>query len=176
MDLKLIISVELSEDETTLDIIDNGTVWNGVRPSKGEVTQIDVNFYTGDKTNAKYTHTFTDSQRNDFLNNGRVTLSLVDNSVINEYPADEYYDIRLKVNSIVESSIDSIGIDKDISIRVYERISSTENFNKIRKELSEITDAVIGLDVLKSLVNSFDPEREIKWRDIYNYVEKIIKL
>lgn len=173
---ELIILVILATDKRSITIRDNGSTFAPGVFEKTDVTSGKLRLFTTDKSNPVVELILTTQELDEFLNTtDGVTIPFSDSRFFNlEFPEDNFYDTRLILNDTHTSNNDPFSIEKTLSERVYEMTASVYLCNTNILDLQYLTQSVISLDTLERLSASNGNDRELRWRDtyefIYNYV------
>lgn len=170
----IVIEAVLSDNKQSVTIRDTGSDYTDL--PKADITSIVARFYGSDKSSPLASVTFTSLERVLFLNTqSSVAFNFSDIRLFNKtFPDDNFYTVDLLLSTASNSATSNgsafsieLALEESVHINNSSVTLPTEDlFNTVM-----ITQAAVALDTLARLSSSTSPDREQKWRDIYEFIE-----
>lgn len=174
MAFSLKYTISLSSDKTYITITNNGTTWGNGIDSLADITLLKL-YIMGENKNVTLKNVLlTTSEKNNFSTG--ITLYFSDSRLFSStYPPDNYYVCYLKANDLYESNWDAFEIHLGLQENIHINNASVNLRPQDLFQVENNIQAVIAVDTMTDLANeAYSPDREYRWRALYEYVVKNI--
>lgn len=176
MDLYIKIKVSITPEKTKVTIEDDGTDWS-VLQSITDVTSLGIRIFERNSNSVNYVYELDSLELSRFLDIGKFEMDFTNEKFFGgTYFDDGYFLVKFITNEddTIPNGIAAFTVDRAIKKTVFSNTTRDGGFISSIEDLKRIAGSVIGLDMLDRLGASPDPDREIRWREIYDYVKNLV--
>lgn len=176
MDLYIKIKVSITPEKTKVTIEDDGTNWS-VLQSITDVTSLGIRIFERNSNSVNYVYELDSLELSRFLDIGKFEIDFTDDKYFGgTYFDDGYYLVKFITNddTTIANGTAAFIVDRALKKTVFSNTTRDGGFITSIDDQRRIAGAVIGLELLDNLGASPDPDREVRWREIYNYVKNLV--